>query len=146
MHPVTLQPKERHFTAFEALGQLYHYKRLSFGVTNGASPFQSVIDKFIKRHNLKKVYAYLDDLTIAVCTLEEHDLNLKTLPKTAKQDGFYFQREKVEVTSKGNSSSGIGIYLQQRQTRSKSLKATLGNGSTDDTERAEKDLRYVCLL
>ena len=99
-HQVTLQPEERHFTAFEALGQLYQYKRLPFGVTNGASAFQRVIDKFIKWHNLKKVYAYLDDLTITGCTLEEHDLNLKTLLKAAKQDGLTFNQKKSKLRQK----------------------------------------------
>ena len=41
---VTLQPDDRQYTAFEALGQLYQCKRLSFGVTNGASAFQRVVD------------------------------------------------------------------------------------------------------
>jgi len=33
-------------------------------VTNGVSAFQRSINEFIKKHRLKKVYAYLDDLTV----------------------------------------------------------------------------------
>lgn len=33
--------------------------------------------EFIQRNNLKKVYAYLDDLTVTGATLEELDQNLK---------------------------------------------------------------------
>ena len=34
-HQVPLLPEERRFTAFEAAGRLYQYKRLPFGVTKG---------------------------------------------------------------------------------------------------------------
>ena len=60
--------EERHYTAFEADGQLFQYKRLPFGVTD-VSAFQHSINEFIKKHRLKKVYAYLDDLTVTGETL-----------------------------------------------------------------------------
>jgi len=47
-HQVPLLAEERHYTAFEAHGQLFQYKRLPFGVTNGVSAFQRSIDEFIK--------------------------------------------------------------------------------------------------
>ena len=78
-HQISLLEEERFYTAFEAGGELYQYKRLPFGVTNGVSAFQRSIDCFIKRYQLQKVYAYLDDLTITGETIEEHDLNLKRL-------------------------------------------------------------------
>ena len=71
--------EERFYMAFEAGGELYQYKRLPFGVTKGVSAFQRSIDCFIKRYQLQKVYAYLDDLTVTGETMEEHDLNLKCL-------------------------------------------------------------------
>ena len=94
---VPLLAKERHYTAFEAIGQLYQYKRLPFGVTNGASAFQRVIDNLIKRHNLQKVYAYLDDLTVTGSTLEEHDRNLEALLEAAKSEGLTFNEDKSKL-------------------------------------------------
>ena len=67
-HQVPILASERPFTGFEALGRLYQYRRLPFGVTNGVAAFQRVIDSFIQRHKLKKVYAYLDDLTVTGAT------------------------------------------------------------------------------
>jgi len=52
---------------------------LPFGVTDGVSAFQCPINEFIKKHHLKKVYAYLDYLTATGKTLEEHDRNLRCL-------------------------------------------------------------------
>jgi len=57
-HQVPLLPEERHFTAFQAAGRLYQYKRLPFGVTNGISAFQRTIDAYIKTNRLQKVNVY----------------------------------------------------------------------------------------
>jgi len=54
-YQVPLLPEERHFTAFEAAGRLYQYKRFPFGVTNGVSAFQRMRDAFMKTHRLRKV-------------------------------------------------------------------------------------------
>ena len=88
-YQVPLLPAEKQYTAFEASGRLFQYKRLPFGVTNGVAAFQRCIDSFIKRFNLKKVHAYLDDLTVTGATLAEHDMNLKLL-----LDATAIQREK----------------------------------------------------
>jgi len=97
---VPLLAEERHYTAFEADGQLFQYKRLPFGVTNGISVFQRSIDEFIKRHRLKKVYAYLDGLTVTGETLEEHDRNLKCLLDAAVECNLtiYEETSKFRVT------------------------------------------------
>ena len=51
-HQVPLLPEEKQYTAFEASGRLFQYKRLPFGVTNGVAAFRRCIDNFIKRFNL----------------------------------------------------------------------------------------------
>jgi len=84
-HQVPLLPEEKQYTAFEASGCLFQYKRLPFGVTDGVAALQRCIDNFIKRFNLKKVYAYLDDLTVTRATLAEHDMNLKLLLDAADE-------------------------------------------------------------
>ena len=98
---VSHQESKRIFTSFEACGKLYHYKRLPFGLTNGVSAFQRVIDNFIKRHNLKKVYAYLDDITVTGTTEEEHNQNLERLLKAALSDNLTLNKDKskFKVTS-----------------------------------------------
>jgi len=84
-HQTPLLEEERFYTAFEAGGELYQYKQLPFGVTNGVSAFQHSIDCSIKRYQLQKVYAYLDDMTINGETIEEHELNLKCLLDAAAE-------------------------------------------------------------
>jgi len=100
-HQIPLLEEERFYTAFEAGGELYQYKRLPFGVTNGVSAFQRSIDCFIKRYQLQKVYAYLDDLTVTGETIEEHDLNLKRFLDAAATRNLTFNgdKSKIRITS-----------------------------------------------
>ena len=45
-YQIPLRNEEKCFTAFEAAGKLYQYKRIPFGVTNGVACFQRVMDEF----------------------------------------------------------------------------------------------------
>ena len=63
-YQLQLCPEDRPYTAFEACGKLYQYTRLPFGVTNGVSYFQRVIDQLIDKYRLKGVYAYVDNITV----------------------------------------------------------------------------------
>ena len=89
------------------MGKLYQSRRLPFGVSNGASAFQRVIDDFILRHNLKKIYAYLDDLTVTGSTLEEHDQNLQKLLAAAEQDGLTFNEKNHKYDKRKYSYLGM---------------------------------------
>ncbi|KAL0859991.1 hypothetical protein ABMA27_010306 [Loxostege sticticalis] len=48
-HQVPILPEERKYTAFEAHGNLYQFRRIPFGVTNGVSSFQRTIDWIIRK-------------------------------------------------------------------------------------------------
>ena len=96
-YQVPLLENERPYTAFEAMGRLYQYKRLPFGVTNGSAVFQKVIDEIIHRNGLRKVYAYLDDLIVTGSTGEEHDKNLEALMAAADREKLTFNKEKSKL-------------------------------------------------
>ena len=65
------------YTAFEAGGKLYQFCRIPFGVTNGVAVFQRLMGKIIKEEQLKDSLPYLDDMTVAGRTQEEHNSNVK---------------------------------------------------------------------
>jgi len=48
-------PDERRNTVFGANGQLYHYKRTPFALTNSPSAFQGTIDSLIVEINYKGI-------------------------------------------------------------------------------------------
>ena len=71
-----LLPEEQKYTAFEAGGPLYKFKRVSFALKNAVPCFQKVINQIILKYNCKGTFAYLDDITVCGRTCEEHDKNL----------------------------------------------------------------------
>jgi len=76
-HQVPLLSEEIKNIAFEANGQLYQFKRISFGLKNAVTCFQRVINDIIAAHGCKGTFAYLDDITVCSRTKEEHDENLR---------------------------------------------------------------------
>ena len=62
-YQIALSEKDKPFTALEANGKLYQYRRLPFGVKNGVPAFQKITDDVIEFHNLTETLAYLDNIT-----------------------------------------------------------------------------------
>ena len=61
---------------------------MPFGVTNGVSTFQRIIDNLIEKYKLKKTYAYLDNVTVTGHDKDEHNQNLKVLLNAASCEAF----------------------------------------------------------
>lgn len=93
-HCVPLLPEDRLFTAFEANGKLFQFKRLSFGLTNGVSCFQRIMNDLISRNELQDTFAYLDDVTICGKSQEEHDTNLRRFREMARKYHLTFNDDK----------------------------------------------------
>ncbi|XP_045526419.1 uncharacterized protein LOC123715455 [Pieris brassicae] len=108
-HQVPILPKERKFTAFEALGNLYQFRRIPFGVTNGVSSFQRTIDWIIRKEKLQKTYAYIDDITICGQALEEHDRNLENFMNAAKKYGLTLSIQKCKFSQESINILGYNI-------------------------------------
>jgi len=83
-HQIELPPTDRIYTAFQADGSLWQWKRILFGLTNAAPCFQRIVDYLIKRTNCEGTFAYLDNITIGGCTQEEHDRNLHKVLEAAR--------------------------------------------------------------
>ncbi len=64
-HQIPLQESETKFTAFEALGDLFEFTILPFGVTNGVPSSQRIIDTVVKQADLKDTFPYFDNVKVA---------------------------------------------------------------------------------
>ncbi|KRX78609.1 Retrovirus-related Pol polyprotein from transposon gypsy [Trichinella sp. T6] len=71
--------------AFEAGGRLYQFKRIPFGVTNGATCFQRVMDNILRAEKLKDTFVYVDNVTICGMNEEDHDKNLNRYREVAEK-------------------------------------------------------------
>ncbi|XP_076052612.1 uncharacterized protein LOC143032026 [Oratosquilla oratoria] len=76
-HQISIKESERKYTAFEGAGKLYQFCRVPFGVTNGVAVFQRAMDKLVGDEGLKDTFPYLDNITVAGSTQDEHDSNVK---------------------------------------------------------------------
>ena len=112
-HQVPIREDEKQYTAFEANGRLYQFRRIPFGVTNGVACFQRVIDSIIKAEGLKGVYAYLDDITICGRNQEDHDQNLKQFLSVARKYNFTINEKKSSYSIKSVKLLG---YLIENKT------------------------------
>ena len=63
-HQLPFKPEGKPFTAFEACGHLYQFRKIPFGVTNGVASFQRVIDEIISNEKLKGTVTYIDNVTV----------------------------------------------------------------------------------
>ena len=77
-HQISVADLDRRFTAFEAGGKLWELARISFGVTNGVPAFQREMDKMVADEGLSVTFPYLDNITVAGRTQEEHDRNVES--------------------------------------------------------------------
>ena len=96
-HQIKIVESDCKYTAFEANCRLYEFTRIPFGVNNGVAAFQRVISEFIERENLKDVpvFPYLDNVTVAGRTQEDHDANVKLFLDAIRRNNFTFNEMKT---------------------------------------------------
>ena len=108
-HQVLLPQSDREFTSFEAAGRLYQFKRLPFGLTNAVSAFQRLMDKIVEDNKLLGVYVYMDNITVAGDTQEEHDSNLRKFLDVARGKNLTFNEGKTILNTENVTLLGYQI-------------------------------------
>ena len=73
---------------------MHQYTRLPFGVTNGVSFFQRLVDKLIEKYKLSGTFAYLDNITVSGVNKNDHNIKLNALLNAAKSEGLTFNYSK----------------------------------------------------
>ena len=93
-HQIPLRESETKFTAFEALGDLYEFVVLPFGVTNGVPSFQRIIDTLVTEEGLKNTFPYLDNVTVAGVNQADHDKNVAAFLEMIKRRNITLNESK----------------------------------------------------
>ena len=109
-HQIKIVESDCKFTAFEANGRLYEFTRIPFGVKNGVAAFQRKFSEFIERENLKDVFPYLDNVTVAGRTQENHDANIKLFLDAIHRNNFTLNETKT--ISSVNSVQILGYVVE----------------------------------
>ena len=108
-HQIAIADEDKHYTAFEANGRLFHFNRVPFGVTNGVSVFQREMDRMVDEYSLQGTFPYLDNLTICGRTQEEHDYNLAKFQAAAKKINLTYNESKCVFNTRKLSLLGCVI-------------------------------------
>lgn len=108
-HQVPIIDSEKHYTAFEADGKLYQFRRVPFGVTNGVACFQRTIDAIIEMEQLKDTFPYLDDVTIGGSDQLHHDENLEKFLATAKKYNLTLNQGKCVYSTRSIALLGYVV-------------------------------------
>ncbi|KRX13315.1 Retrovirus-related Pol polyprotein from transposon 17.6, partial [Trichinella nelsoni] len=106
-YQIPISARDRPYTAFEAGGRLYQFKRISFGVTNGVTCFQRVMDNILPVEKLKDTFVYVDNVMICGMNQEEHDENLNRFREVAEKYNLRLNNDKYHCNSStsGNTAS-----------------------------------------
>lgn len=98
-HQVPIREEDMPYTAFQADGGLYEFKRLPFGVTNGVALFQREMDRFVQVNSLDGVIPYMDNVTICGKDQMHHDQNLDKFMEAARKYNLTYNESKCEFST-----------------------------------------------
>ena len=111
---VKLNDEDKHKTAFRALGELYEFNRLPFGLCNAPPTFSRLMRKCFGDHFKDGIIMYLDDILVYGPTISQIIDRLHIVLSRLQQHGlklnpgkcFFFQ-EKVSFLGHQVSAKGI---------------------------------------
>lgn len=99
-HQIELHPDSIEKTAFSVPNAHYEYLRLPYGLKNGPSTFQRVMDNILKEYLHKSCFVYMDDVIVFSKSLQEHLSHLKQIFSKFRQFNLKVQLEKCEFLRK----------------------------------------------
>jgi len=113
-YQVPIDEASRQFTAFGTPHNHFQFKRLSFGMKNGAIVFQKNLQQILSDFCFNNVIVYIDDILILTETFEEHLELVGKILKTLQKYGIKIKVEKCnffvrEVTFLGHVLSSEGV-------------------------------------
>lgn len=117
-HQLELDEESRPITTFITHKGMFRYKRLMFGVNSAPEIFQRVIEEMLSA--CTNCMNYLDDVIVYGSTEEEHDLCLKKVLETFKENNVLLNEAKCtrkvkELCFLGHKLSEHGIDADQRK-------------------------------
>ena len=111
-HQIPIKDEEKPLTAFEANGKIYQFNRIPFGVTNGVATFQLIMDQIIEEEDLKNVFPYLDNITVAGNTQEDHDESVKKFLEAVKRRNLKINENKTIKSVKSINLLGYLLSIK----------------------------------
>jgi hypothetical protein len=99
-HQISVDPESREYTAFSTGSDLYQYKVLPYGITNGPAVFSRLMSIVLSGIPSDQALAYLDDIIVAGKSFDEHLENLELVFKRLRMHGLKLNAAKCELFKK----------------------------------------------
>ena len=112
---VPMHPDDQYKTAFSTPFGLYEHTRMAYGLCNGPSTFQRLMQTMFRKELFNTILCYLDDVLVFSTTIQEHIERLDVVFTKLTEYGLKLEKRKChffqpEVKYLGHqvSASGIG--------------------------------------
>lgn len=140
-HQIPIEEKDREKLAFRTHEGLFQYKRMPFGIRNGPSIFQRIMDQVLGNAKWSYALVYIDDIVVYSKTFDEHLEHLDKLFTKLSPSKLTLSIPKShlchqEIVALGHNISRLGIGLNKanlraisefpRPTRLKDVQSFLG--------------------
>ena len=125
-HQIEIAPEDREKTAFRTHRGLHQYKRMPFGLKNGPSVFQRLMDKILGRFKWQTALVYIDDIIIYSKDVATHIKDIGTILGLVAQSGLTLSLKKCHLAYQSLTALGHTV-------------SNLGIGTADGTVKAVKD-------
>lgn len=93
---IEIPENQRSLTTFRCNGSLWRWKRMPFGLKNGSSDFQRILDSILGGFRYNICIAYIDDLLIFSNDEKEHMEHLELILNKLNEAGLRINGEKCE--------------------------------------------------
>ena len=85
---IEVEPKDQEKTAFVVENDLFHFRKLPFGLCNSPSTFMRAMNYIFDDLIGRILYIFLDDIIITSSTFEEHLENLEKVFDRLRKAGL----------------------------------------------------------
>ena len=99
-HQIEINKKDIPKTAFSVDQGHYEFVRMPFGLKNGPSTFQRVMDNILRKFIGKNCFVFMDDVIIYSTSLQEHVESVNKILETFQKFNLKIQIDKSEFFSK----------------------------------------------
>ena len=120
---MAMHPDDQHKTAFRALGSLYEFTRLPFGVCNGPASFSRLMGKCLGDLNYEFLILYLDDILVFSETIDGMLDRLEVVFGRLRNFGLKLKPSKCHFFKKKVSYLGHVVYKAGVETCPEKVKA-----------------------
>lgn len=99
-HQIEMDEESIEKTAFSVNNGHYEYLRMPYGLKNGPSTFQRVMDNVLKEYLHKFCFVYMDDIVVFSKSLQEHIYHLQLIFQKIREFNLKIELDKCEFLSK----------------------------------------------